>query len=179
MLSILKPSLRAIILAFACTFSSSCGSDLGTTPDPSDPPVGSKISTQDIVGYFPAPKAGMLYVYVSTEKKGLVTLSNRAELEATEVKGTLVKLKLSVGDESKFVDVDTAKPPVLPAGGMNFEGREEVSVPAGSFKAFKLSFSQNNSSFNVWAVKGIGVIKTLEQRANSDMLTVELHQYRH
>lgn len=179
MFSTYKPFLKATVLALACTLFSSCGSDIGTVADPSDPPVGSKLSAQDIVGYFPTPKVGIQYIYVSTEKKGLVTLSNRAELEVAEVKGTLVKLKLNVNDESKFVDVDTAKPPVLPTGGMNFEGREEISIPAGKFKAFKLSFSQNTSSINVWAVKGVGVVKTLEQRANNDTLTVELHSYRH
>lgn len=173
---VLKP------LAAACgawLLLSSCGIP-GTpgAPDPSDPPVGTKITVQDIVGTFPAPKVGINYVYIGVEKKGQVTKTTRAELEVAEIKGAIVKLKLDVAGDQKTVDVDTSKPPILPPGGMSFEGREHVAVPAGTFNAMKLGFSQNSSSINVWAVKGIGVVKTLEQRANGDTMTIQLQSYR-
>ncbi|MGV3526647.1 MAG: hypothetical protein ACO1RX_20685 [Candidatus Sericytochromatia bacterium] len=174
----LKPLLAPILGLLTAVCFTSCGVPGMPGPqDPPDPAVGSQISTQDIVGYFPTPRPGMRYVYVSTEKKGQVTLSNRAELEVLSVQGTQVKLGLKVGNEDKQTDVDTARPPLLPAGGMNFVGRENVTVPAGTFSALKLSFSQDNKSFNVWAVRGIGVLQTLEQRPNQETMTIQLESY--
>lgn len=146
--------------------------------EPGDPTIGTHVGSQDVVGYFPPPKVGINYVYVGVEKKGETTKTTRAELEVLEVNGSKVKLKLTIAGESKTTDVDTSTPPVLPPGGLTFEGRESLSVPAGSFKAAKFSYSQNGSNFNVWAFKGVGVLKILEQRPNSDTNTVQLDSYR-
>ena len=82
------------------------------------------------------------------------------------------------GSETKTQTVDTSKPPVLPAGGLHFEGRENIQVPAGSFNAQKFSYGQNGGTVNVWALKGIGILKVFDQRANGDTATIQLESYK-
>lgn len=179
MLKLVKATQHIAFILSAAFVVSSCGASNGPgAPDPSDPAVGTKLSNQDIVGYFPPPKVGLNYVYVSTNRTGEVSKSTRLDISVTEVNGPKVKLKLiAAGTNTSMHDVDTGTPPVLPPGGLTFEGREQLTIPAGSFNAQKLSLTQNNNTINVWAVKGVGIIKTLEVKANRDTVENVLQSY--
>lgn len=174
----LRPRLK--VTALLASLLIGCGLP-GTpgTPDPADPAVGTKVTSQDVVGYFPAPRVGIRYVYTGVELKGQVTVSHRLDAEVAEINGNLVKLRLIVdGAASKLQDVDTSKPPVLPPGGLTFEGRENIAIPAGNFNAQKFSYSQSGGTVNIWALKGIGVLKVIDQKANRDTNTIILESYK-
>ena len=121
----------------------------------------------------------MKYVYLSTELKGEVKKSTRLEAEVVETTEQKAKLKISIGGTAPTTtEVDRDQdPPVLPSGGITFEGRENVTTPAGTFNALKYSYSQNKSAFNSWGVKGTGIIKILEQRSEGDTVTTELQSF--
>lgn len=150
------------------------------TAEAGDPQIGTQVEAKSILDLYPQLLAGMKYVYLAVEKKGAVAKSTRVEAEVLETDADKAKVRLTIGGaNSTTVDINRANPPVLPSGGLVFEGREQIGVPAGSFNARKYSYSANGSTFNVWAQQDVGVLRTLEQKANGDTVDNQLQSFSH
>ncbi|HEY9841053.1 MAG: hypothetical protein ACAI44_23770 [Candidatus Sericytochromatia bacterium] len=149
---------------------------LGT--EPGDPPIGTKTDAKSVLDLYPSLLAGNKYVYLSVDKNGEVAKSTRVEAEVLEATADKAKVRLTIaGANSSVIDIDRAKPPLLPPGGLIFEGREQISVPAGSFNALKYSYTQGTSSFNTWAQRDVGILQTVEQKGFAHVVTTTLQSY--
>ncbi|PKL76283.1 MAG: hypothetical protein CVV27_11030, partial [Candidatus Melainabacteria bacterium HGW-Melainabacteria-1] len=97
---ILKSAHQAILtlLPLGCGLLLACSPPSGSlTPEPGDPPIGTKIDAKSLLDFYPQFLAGMKYVYVSVEKKGEVDKSTRVEAEVLEANADLAKLRLTIG----------------------------------------------------------------------------------
>lgn len=151
----------------------------GETPQSGDPPIGTQVEATYLSDFYPPFRAGMRYAYVGVERQGEIEKSNRLEAEVLETTADKAKIRVTIGGKvSQTTEINRRQdPPVLPPGGITFEGREQITVPAGSFNAQKFSYTQNKSSFNAWGEKGVGLLKILERRPNGDTVTTELQSY--
>lgn len=180
-----RPSLWArrlhqVGVGLAIVAGAACGlPNGGASPQSGDPAIGTQVEATYLTDFYPPFRAGMQYTYVGVERQGDIEKSNRLEAEVLETTADKAKIRVTIGGKtSQITEINRRQdPPVLPAGGITFEGREQISVPAGSFNAQKFSYTQNNSSFNAWGEKGVGLLKVLERRANGDTVTTELQSY--
>ncbi|MGV3525718.1 MAG: hypothetical protein ACO1RX_15960 [Candidatus Sericytochromatia bacterium] len=164
----------AIIAGAACALPNG-----GETPQAGDPLIGTQVEATYLSDFYPPFRAGMQYAYVGVERQGEIEKSNRLEAEVLETTADTAKIRVTLGGKiSQITEINRRQdPPVLPPGGITFEGREQITVPAGSFNAQKFSYTQNKSRFNAWGEKGVGLLKILERRPNGDTVTTELQSY--
>jgi hypothetical protein len=176
---ILTKTLLTLILSASMGFSVfSCGNP-SSTDTTSNKQIGEKVDAKFVLDFLPTFVAGMKYTYISKSKKGQVELSELTTAEVIESNGEKSQIRLTIGTNSSVVPVDLSKPPVLPPSGISYEGKETVTVPAGTFNTTKISFSiSGGSSFNIWLLKDTGIIKVLEQKNNGDTITTELKEFK-
>lgn len=146
---------------------------------PGDPEIGTQVEAVYLTDFYPPFEVGMKYAYLSTEQKGEAEKSTLLEAEVVETTAEKAKVRITLGGGAANVTEINRKidPPVLPAGGITFEGREQLTVPAGTFHALKFSYRQNNSLFNAWGEKGVGLVRVLEQKPNGDSVNTVLQAY--
>lgn len=165
-------------LSFSVFSCSNSPTSSNTSTSSTDRQVGSKVDGAYVIDFLPQFVAGMRLNYVTKSKVGAVDMSQLTTIEVTETSSTTAKLNVTSGGKTNPVTFDRAKPPILPEAGITYEGRENVTVPAGTYNAVKVSFSNTTSVFNAWLSKDVGIVKVVEQRKEGLVVTTELNEFK-
>ena len=163
-----------VVLVSLCTGFVSC-----STPNVNTIQAGTKVELKYVTDYYPQPKQGMKYAYLSSEKKGLAQILIRREYTVSEINGSKVKLKvLTDGQESPSIDIDINSPPLLPSANLQYEGDDFLIVTAGSYRTTRFSYLINNDRYDLWVSKDVGIIKFSERKSSGDVNITELSEFR-
>ncbi len=166
--------MRKLFLLFLSPLFLSCSS-----PSTNEIKSGTKFQIQYIKDFYPKPKIGMKYVYLSSEKKGLAQVLNRLEYTVSEINSNNLKLKSLVNSkDEKTIDLDLNNPPLLPKTDYLYEGKEFLTVIAGSYLTTRFSYLINNDRYDLWISDDVGIIKYLERKSSGDVILTELNEFR-
>lgn len=176
--NILKKSLTVLFCSSLLISSYSCSSANTSTPVVNDKTVGSKVDATYVMDHFPQLIAGTKLTYLTKSKVGSVDMSQQTVIEVLETNSSKAKLRVVSGDKSNLTEFERNKPPILPASGITYEGKETITIPAGIYNASKVSFSNDSSVFNAWLIKDIGILKVVEQKKDGLVVTTELIEYK-
>jgi len=172
-----KP-IKKLIVAVSLLLITSCSTP-ATTTNTNEIKSGTKVEVKYIVDFYPKLKQGVKYVYLTREKKGLAQVLTRSEYQVTEVNENKIKVtSLTDNADQKVLEIDTNVPPLLPAKDILYEGQELLIVTAGSYITKHFSYIKDNSRFNIWLSKDVGIIKFTELKNSGDSIITELNEFR-
>lgn len=176
---IIKNSFTFLLCSLLLIPSYSCSTTTNTpNTTVNDKAIGSKVDAIYVMDHLPQFVAGMKLTYLTKSKVGSVDMSQQTSVEVLETNSGTAKLRVVSGDKSNLTQFERNKPPILPPSGITYEGKENINIPAGSYNASKVSFSNDTSVFNAWIIKDIGILKVVEQKKDGTVITTELIEYK-
>lgn len=173
----MNKSIKKLVVTSCLLLITSCSTS--ATTNTSEIKSGTKVEVKYIVDFYPKLKQGMKYVYLTREKKALAQVSTRLEYQVNEVVENKLKVTtLTDNTDQKMLEIDMNAPPLLPAKDILYEGQELLIVTAGSYISKHFSYIKDNSRFNIWLSKDVGIIKFTELKNSGDSIITELNEFR-
>lgn len=178
-----KFKILNLLLIASLSFNYSCNnvppSVEVSTPDKEQALVDKKFVTS----FEPEYKPGMTYTYSVTSTDP----NSRPETVTTEIIDVvppMVKVRFTSSIRGTQIKEDMINnfDPSMPDNGIINEGTENVTVPAGSYDATKVSYfidlGKNKAKTTVWLVKNIGAVKRVDIMPDTNYITSELKEFK-